>query len=103
MFQCLDATDVLLAEIPAVLRSDLYAVAALSGATIVAGGRILHLPPLITATCGGLVWFGLRLMAIRWGWHLPIAGGGNTLPWMQNNHRDASTPKRSETDRDPAN
>jgi uncharacterized membrane protein YeiH len=74
------ARDVLLAEIPGVLRSDLYAVAALSGAAIVAGGSMLNLSPLITAICGGLVCFGLRLSAIRWGWHLPVAGRGNAPP-----------------------
>jgi uncharacterized membrane protein YeiH len=67
------ARDVLLAEIPAVLRSDLYAVAALSGAAVVVGGHLLHLPILVVATGGGLVCFCLRVMAIRQGWHLPVA------------------------------
>jgi uncharacterized membrane protein YeiH len=68
--------DVLLAEIPAVLRSELYAVAALAGAAVVVGGHILHLSPVAAAMGGGLVCFGLRVMAIRRGWRLPIAGGG---------------------------
>lgn len=67
------ARDVLLAEIPAVLRSDLYAVAALAGAGVVVGGHLLHLPIIVTALCGGLVCFGLRVIAIRRGWHLPVA------------------------------
>jgi uncharacterized membrane protein YeiH len=74
------ARDVLLAEIPAVLRSDLYAVAALVGAGIVAGGHMLDSPVLVTALCGGVVCFGLRMMAIHWGWHLPVAGGRNPPP-----------------------
>ncbi|HZO23635.1 MAG TPA: trimeric intracellular cation channel family protein [Steroidobacteraceae bacterium] len=65
--------DVLLAEIPAVLRSDLYAVAALGGAAVVAIGSLVHAPVVLTAMCGGLLCFGLRVMAIRWGWHLPVA------------------------------
>ena len=69
--------DVLLAEIPAVLRSDLYAVAALAGAAIVVGGSMLHLPPAVTTVSGGLVCFGLRVMAIHWGWHLPVADKGS--------------------------
>lgn len=69
------ARDVLLAEIPAVLRSDLYAVAALVGAAIVAAGQMMAAPVLLTAICGGFACFGLRVMAIRWGWHLPVAGG----------------------------
>jgi uncharacterized membrane protein YeiH len=67
--------DVLLAEIPAVLRSELYAVAALAGAAIVAGGSVLHVPAIVSTLCGGLMCFGLRMMAIRWGWNLPIADG----------------------------
>jgi uncharacterized membrane protein YeiH len=69
------ARDVLLAQIPVVLRSDLYAVAALAGAAIVAGGSVLDIPPVITTTCGGLICLGLRVMALRHGWHLPVAGG----------------------------
>ena len=70
------ARDVLLAEIPAVLRSDLYAVAALVGAAIVAVGSLLHLPVLATALAGGLACFALRVVAIRRGWRLPVATGG---------------------------
>jgi uncharacterized membrane protein YeiH len=65
--------DILLAEIPTVLRADLYAVAALAGATVVVIGNLLHLPPTATTIIGALLCFGLRLMAIRRDWHLPIA------------------------------
>lgn len=70
--------DVLLAEIPSVLRSDLYAVAALIGASIVVTGSLLHLPVLLAATAGGLVCFVLRMGAIRRGWRLPTATSGPT-------------------------
>ncbi len=72
------ARDMLLAEIPAVLRSDLYAVAALAGAAIVAGGSVLNVPPLITTLSGGVICFVLRILAIRRGWHLPVARGERT-------------------------
>jgi uncharacterized membrane protein YeiH len=65
--------DVLLAEIPQVLRSDLYAVAALAGASIVAIGDRLGLSYAVSALAGGILCFGLRFMAIRHGWHLPAA------------------------------
>lgn len=71
------ARDVLLAEIPAVLRSELYAVAALAGAVVVVGGSALQLPVIVSAVAGGLVCFGIRLMAIRWRWRLPVARGEN--------------------------
>lgn len=65
--------NVLLAEIPQVLCSDLYAVAALAGAAIVVIGDMLELPYSASALAGGTVCFGLRFMAIRHGWHLPVA------------------------------
>ncbi|MGY8684773.1 trimeric intracellular cation channel family protein [Bradyrhizobium sp. UFLA05-153] len=65
--------DVLLAEIPQVLRSDLYAVAALAGASTVVVGDMLGLSYGISALGGAALCFGLRFMAIRHGWHLPVA------------------------------
>jgi uncharacterized membrane protein YeiH len=65
--------DMLLAEIPQVLRSDLYAVAALAGASVVVIGDRVGLPYGLSALAGGVVCFGLRFMAIRHGWHLPVA------------------------------
>ncbi len=65
--------DVLLAEVPQVLRSDLYAVAALAGASIVVIGDWLGLSYGVSAPAGAALCFGLRFMAIRYGWHLPAA------------------------------
>lgn len=67
------ARDVLLSEIPAVLKADLYAVAALAGAAVVVAGHRLGVPFVITAFVGGLVCFVLRMLAIRRGWSLPVA------------------------------
>ena len=65
--------DVLVNQIPTVLRADLYALAALAGAAVVVGGQRLALPPVPTAVVGGALCFALRYMAIEHGWHLPIA------------------------------
>jgi uncharacterized membrane protein YeiH len=65
--------DALVAEIPTVLRGDLYAVAALAGAAVVVVGHVLQLSPTWVAIAGAAVCFGLRFMAIRRGWQLPIA------------------------------
>ena len=67
------ARDILLAEIPTVLRADIYAVAALAGAAVVVIGQLIHVPPAISTIVGALLCFGLRLMAIRRGWQLPVA------------------------------
>jgi uncharacterized membrane protein YeiH len=65
--------DLLVSEIPTVLRAELYAVVALLGGVVVVVGHALDLQPTATAIVGAAVCFGLRLMAIRRGWHLPIA------------------------------
>jgi uncharacterized membrane protein YeiH len=69
------ARDVLLSNVPAVFRSDIYAVAALAGASVVVIGDALQWPTTPTACIGAALCFGLRLAAIRYGWHLPTARG----------------------------
>jgi uncharacterized membrane protein YeiH len=65
--------DLLLAQIPLVLRAELYAVAAHGGAAIVVLGDQFGAPPLPTALCGAAFCFVLRVLAIKRGWHLPKA------------------------------
>jgi uncharacterized membrane protein YeiH len=64
--------DLLLNEIPSVLRSELYAVAALAGAVVVVLGHVLNFPPAPVAISGAILCFGLRFLAIRRGWRLPV-------------------------------
>ncbi len=63
--------DILVAEIPVVFRSEIYAVAALAGASIFVGGAVLNLPATPVAITGALVCFGIRILAIRHNWKLP--------------------------------
>lgn len=63
--------DMLVAEIPTVLRAELYAVAALAGAAVVVVGHQLGLASDPLAVVGALVCIGLRLLAIWRGWQLP--------------------------------
>ena len=65
--------DILVGEIPSVLRTELYAVAALVGAVVVVAGRSLHFSANGVAILGAVLCFGLRFMAMRRGWQLPIA------------------------------
>jgi uncharacterized membrane protein YeiH len=67
--------DVLVSEVPTVLRSEVYAVAALVGAAVVVVGHLVDLPSIPLAIAGTILCFGLRLMAIRRGWGLPVARG----------------------------
>ncbi len=72
--------DVLVMQIPTVLRADLYALAALAGAAIVVIGDALHINPIATTLVGGVACFLLRYMAIRHGWHLPYAKASGSDP-----------------------
>jgi uncharacterized membrane protein YeiH len=65
--------DVLVGEIPTVLRKDLYALAALAGAGVVVAGPLLHLPPTAATIGGAALCFAMRLVAIRRRWALPTA------------------------------
>lgn len=67
------ARDILVARMPVVLQSELYAVAALAGAALVVVGQRLGLPPMPVALVAVAACFGLRFMAIRHGWRLPVA------------------------------
>ncbi len=68
------ARDVLLREVPTVLRAELYAVAALLGAAVVVMGSMVRLPSSAVTLTAAALCFGLRVLAIRHGWQLPVAG-----------------------------
>ena len=70
--------DVLVREIPSVLRTELYAVAALIGASAVVAGEMLRLPSSASSIAGAILCFGLRFMAMRYRWQLPIARSSTT-------------------------
>jgi uncharacterized membrane protein YeiH len=63
--------DVLLAQIPGVLHSDVYAAAALLGATVVVIGLKMKLPRGVAMTLGAAACFVLRMVAVSRGWNLP--------------------------------
>lgn len=65
--------DVLLADVPLVLRAELYAVAALSGAVVVVLCEALQVQAELAMGAGAGLCFGMRLLAIRLRWGLPVA------------------------------
>ncbi|WP_133477680.1 trimeric intracellular cation channel family protein [Cognatilysobacter segetis] len=65
--------DVLVTQVPGILQRELYAVAALLGASLVVAGDLLHLPPQPVAVAGAVACFALRFLAMRRGWQLPVA------------------------------
>jgi uncharacterized membrane protein YeiH len=67
--------DILLAQIPTVLRADVYATAAMAGAAVMILGRKLGLSPAVTAILGGVVCFVLRVVSVWQHWNLPRVAG----------------------------
>ena len=65
--------DLLVARVPVVLQAELYAVAALAGGGVVALASALGWPQQPAMAVGALACFGLRWMALRHGWQLPVA------------------------------
>lgn len=65
--------DVLVMEVPTVLRTELYAVAALLGAAFTVGGQRLGMPLHVASPIGAALCITLRLLALHYGWHLPAA------------------------------
>jgi uncharacterized membrane protein YeiH len=65
--------DLLVNEIPTVLRSELYAVAALAGGLVVTCGHVFQFYPAAATIGGAVLCFTIRMIAIRRGWRLPTA------------------------------
>ena len=63
--------DIFLAQVPNVLRSDIYATAALAGAAVMVGARKLRVPSVWAAILGGIVCFTLRMVSVWRHWNLP--------------------------------
>lgn len=65
--------DILSGDVPYVLRSDLYAFAALAGGAIVSVGYAIGVPSSYSMLLGATICIFLRIMAIYRGWRVPTA------------------------------
>lgn len=63
--------DLLVAEVPRVLREEIYALAALAGALAVVAGDALGVPDPAAALAGVLAAFSLRVVSVARGWSAP--------------------------------
>lgn len=63
--------DVLLAQVPAVLRTDIYAVAALAGSAVMVAGLKLGGPRTLMTVLGAILCFTLRVVSVWQHWNLP--------------------------------
>lgn len=63
--------DILLAQVPSVLRTDVYATAAMAGCAVLILCRSWKLSPTSAALAGGLFCFVLRVTSALRHWNLP--------------------------------
>ena len=64
--------DVLLRQVPVVLRTDVYALAALAGSVVVVAAAASQLPAAVGPVAGVVLATGLRLVALRHRWGVPL-------------------------------
>ncbi|RLK59586.1 MULTISPECIES: trimeric intracellular cation channel family protein [Actinokineospora] len=67
--------DLLLREIPLVLRREIYALAALAGAVVVVVGTRTGWPAALVAVVGATIVSAVRLVALWRQWNAPVAKG----------------------------
>jgi len=67
--------DMMLARVPTVLHTDIYATAALFGAAVMVVARELNLSSAWAAVLGAASCFALRMVAVQLGWGLPRVVG----------------------------
>ena len=67
--------DLLVTEVPRVLREEVYALAALLGASVFASGLVLDLPEVGVATAAVASTFAVRVVSVWRGWRAPRAPG----------------------------
>jgi uncharacterized membrane protein YeiH len=63
--------DIFLARVPNVLRSDIYATAAMAGAAVMIAARKLKISHTWAAVLGGVFCFALRMVSVWRHWNLP--------------------------------
>jgi uncharacterized membrane protein YeiH len=65
------ARDVLLNRVPVILQREIYASAALVGASVATAGALLGLASPVLTWCAVAACFALRMLSLRYRWHLP--------------------------------
>ena len=67
------ARDVLLTRVPVILRTEIYALAALVGASIQVLGGSMGWSLFVTPWLAASIAIAIRLLALRYGWQLPTS------------------------------
>ena len=88
--------DVLMARVPVVLVSEIYAVAALAGSAVVVASAALGVPQAAGTAAGAVLCFFMRMMAIYRGWRLPVAARLGPAPTAGREGETQAAEKRKE-------
>jgi uncharacterized membrane protein YeiH len=67
------ARDVLLNRVPAIMQTEIYALAALVGASIQVFGELMGWSLFVTPWFAASIAIAIRLLSLHYGWHLPTA------------------------------
>lgn len=67
--------DILINEVPLIFRQDIYAMACIAGGMVYIAGYSGGLPAEVNAVLSAIVVISIRLLAVRFHWHLPILKG----------------------------
>ena len=65
------ARDVLLNRVPVIMQTEIYALAALVGASIQVFGELMGWSLFVTPWFAASIAIAIRLLSLRYGWHLP--------------------------------
>lgn len=68
--------DILINEVPLIFRKEIYAMACIAGGIVyIVGHSLLDLSSELNALFSSLVVIAVRILAVRFGWHLPVLKG----------------------------
>ncbi len=67
--------DVLINEVPLIFRKEIYAVACVAGGIVYITGWHLGLGASVNALLSSITVIAIRLLAVRYHWHLPVLKG----------------------------
>ena len=67
--------DVLINEVPLIFRKEIYAMACVVGGIVYATCNYAHLTVEISALLSSVTVIGIRILAVKYHWHLPIVKG----------------------------
>ena len=66
--------DMLVAQVPMIMRGEIYATASIAGGGIVAGGLYWNVMPMeMLMVLGAVVCTSVRLLALRYNWAMPVS------------------------------